>query len=158
MYHRFNESKYPSTNIQMDVFENHIETIKSSGFTFLNPKMLSDIYLEEKLDKKFLLSIDDGYISFYDHAWPYLKKNEIPFIIFISTEAVGKKGYMGWNEIKELEKYSFVQIGNHSHSHEYLVNFTHEEFKNDIIKSIEIFKKNLGYNPVFFPIHLENGA
>ena len=29
MYHRFNESKYPSTNIQMDVFENHIETIKS---------------------------------------------------------------------------------------------------------------------------------
>ena len=150
MYHRFNESKYPSTNIQMDVFENHIETIKSSGFTFLNPKMLPDIYFEEKLDKKFLLSIDDGYISFYNNAWPYLKKNEIPFLIFISTEAIGKKGYMGWNEIKEIEKYPFVTIGNHSHSHDYLVNFTHEEFKKDIIKSIEIFKKNLGYNPVFF--------
>ena len=104
MYHRFNESKYPSTNIQMDVFENHIETIKSSGFTFLNAKTLPDIYFKEKSDKKFLLSIDDGYISFYDNAWPYLKKNEIPFIIFISTEAVGKKGYMGWNEIKEIEK------------------------------------------------------
>ena len=53
MYHRFNESKYPSTNIQMDVFENHIETIKSSGFTFLNAKTLPDIYFEEKLDKNF---------------------------------------------------------------------------------------------------------
>jgi hypothetical protein len=28
MYHRFNESKYPSTNIQMEVFKNQIEIIK----------------------------------------------------------------------------------------------------------------------------------
>ena len=32
MYHRFNESKYPSTNIQMDVFEKHIEFIKKTDF------------------------------------------------------------------------------------------------------------------------------
>ena len=29
MYHRFNESKYPSTNIQMEVFKNQIEIIKN---------------------------------------------------------------------------------------------------------------------------------
>ena len=29
MYHRFNESKYPSTNIQMDIFKKHIELIKN---------------------------------------------------------------------------------------------------------------------------------
>ena len=34
MYHRFNESKYPSTNIQMDVFKEHVKLIKSSKFTF----------------------------------------------------------------------------------------------------------------------------
>jgi len=27
MYHRFNENKYPSTNIQMEVFKKHIEII-----------------------------------------------------------------------------------------------------------------------------------
>ena len=28
MYHRFNESKYPSTNIQMDIFKNQIRNYK----------------------------------------------------------------------------------------------------------------------------------
>ena len=150
MYHRFNEPKYPSTNIQMNIFKEHINIIKNSGFKFLNPNLISNIFFEEKLEKKILLTIDDGYDSFYEHAWPYLRENRIPFLIFISTEAVGKKGYMNWEEIKEIEKYDFVTIGNHSHSHDYLVNYTFEDFKTDIKTSIEIFDNNLGYNPIFF--------
>ena len=34
MYHRFNESKYPSTNIQMEIFEKQIEIIKKSNYNF----------------------------------------------------------------------------------------------------------------------------
>ncbi len=150
MYHRFNESKYPSTNIQMDIFKKHIKSINESGYKFLNPIVIPDIFFKEKLEKKFLLTIDDGYESFYNHAWPYLKDNKIPFLIFISTEAVGKKGYMNWEQIKLIEKYDFVSIGNHSHSHDYLINFSFDEFEKDIKKSIEIFKNNLGYNPIFF--------
>ena len=150
MYHRFNESKYPSTNIQMNIFEQQVNIIKKSGYKFLNPNNFHKIYDKEKLEKTILLSVDDGYNSFYQHAWPYLKKNQIPFLIFISTEAVGKKGYMGWKEIKEIEKYDYVTIGNHSHSHDYLVNFSYDEFKKDIEKSIKIFEDNLGYNPKFF--------
>ena len=150
MYHRFNESKYPSTNIQMNVFKEQVNIIKKSGYKFLNPNNFHKIYDKEKLEKTILLSVDDGYNSFYQHAWPYLKNNQIPFLIFISTEAVGKKGYMGWKEIKEIEKYDYVTIGNHSHSHDYLVNFSYDEFKKDIEKSIKIFEDNLGYNPKFF--------
>ena len=36
MYHRFNENKYPSTNIKMDVFKKHIEFIQNSNFDFYN--------------------------------------------------------------------------------------------------------------------------
>ena len=50
---------------------------------FLNPKYFPEIFFEEKIEKKFLLSIDDGYYSFYENAWPFLKKNKIPFIIFL---------------------------------------------------------------------------
>ena len=32
------------------------------------------------------------------------KKNKIPFILFISTEAVGKNGYMNWEQIKEIKR------------------------------------------------------
>jgi len=150
MYHRFNQNNYPSTNIQMDVFKKHIYSIQDSGHKFLNPNIFNQIFFTEKLEKKFLLTIDDGYESFYKHAWPYLRENKIPFLIFISTQAVGKRGYMSWDQIKEIEKYDFVNIGNHSHSHDYLVNFTFDEFKKDIKKSIEIFESELGYNPKFF--------
>ena len=150
MYHRFEEKKYPSTNIQMNIFEDQIEIIKLNGFKFYDPKdFINEIDLIKK-NKKILITIDDAFRSFYKHAWPYLKKNKIPFILFVSTEPVGKKGYMNWEEIKEVEKEKFAYIGNHSHSHDYLVNYDFENFKKDIDKSIEIFKNNLGYNPEYF--------
>ena len=150
MYHRFNESKYPSTNIQMDIFEKHINLINKSNFTFYHPKDFENNFNSPKEKKKILLTIDDAFKSFYTEAWPFLKKNKIPFILFVSTEPVGKNGYMTWEQIKEVENSSFGFIGNHSHSHEYLVNFSFDDFKNDINKSINIFKEKLGYNPIFF--------
>ena len=57
---------------------------------------------------------------------------------------------MNWEQIKEIEKESFAFIGNHSHSHKYLLEFSLDHFKSDILKSIEIFKSNLGYNPIYF--------
>ena len=34
---------------------------------------------------------------------------------------MGKKGYMNWDEIKEIDKSEFCHIGHHSHTHEYLI-------------------------------------
>jgi len=150
MYHRFNENKYPSTNIRMEVFKKHMEIVKRKKYNFLDPNDFDKNFSEVKTTKKVLITIDDGFKSFYEHAWPYLKENKIPFILFISTEAVGKNGYMNWSQIKEIESESFAFIGNHSHSHEYLLDISYDKFQNDILKSIEIFKKNLGYNPIFF--------
>ncbi len=150
MYHRFNENKYPSTNIRMEVFKKHMEIVKRKKYNFLDPNDFDKNFSEVKTTKKVLITIDDGFKSFYEHAWPYLKENKIPFILFISTEAVGKNGYMNWSQIKEIESESFAFIGNHSHSHEYLLDINYDKFQNDILKSIEIFKKNLGYNPIFF--------
>ncbi len=150
IYHRFNETKYPSTNIDMDIFKNQIDMIKNNNYTFFNPKYIDRSFEEPSAEKKILITIDDGFTSFYENAWPYLKEERIPFILFVSTEPVGKYGYMNWDQIKEIEKEDFVFIGNHSHSHEYLVKYQFDDFKKDIEESIEIFNKKLGYNPIFF--------
>ncbi len=34
---------------------------------------------------------------------------------------------MGWSEIKEISSFEFVHIGNHSHTHEYLIDQTNED-------------------------------
>ena len=150
MYHRFNENKYPSTNIKMEIFKKQIQIINNNNFEFYNPKKFDLDFNEPKLDKKILITIDDAFSSFYENAWPFLKENKIPFILFVSTEPVGKNGYMTWSQIKEIEKEDFVFIGNHSHSHEYLVEYNFEKFKEDIDQSIRIFKEKMGYNPIFF--------
>ena len=150
MYHRFDENKYPSTNIQMDIFKKQIKIIKDLKYNFYNPKDLEKNFHTPKIQKKILITIDDAFSSFYKVAWPYLKKEKIPFILFVSTKSVGKNGYMTWNQIKELDLENTAYIGNHSHKHSYLVNLKNEDFIIDIDTSSAIFKKNLGYNPIFF--------
>ena len=150
MYHRFNEHKYPSTNIQIDVFKDHLEIIRKSKYNFYNPKDFINNFNIPKKQKKILLTIDDGFESFYKEAWPILKKNKIPFILFVSTEPIGKNGYMNWSQIKEIDKFEFVMIGHHSHTHDYLIDKTNEEFISDIKKANSLFLKNLGYVATLF--------
>ena len=150
MYHRFNENKYPSTNITMDIFKQQIKIINNLKYNFYNPKDLEIKFNTTKTEKKILITIDDAFSSFYEVAWPYLKKEKIPFILFVSTKSVGKNGYMTWDQIKELEKENTVFIGNHSHSHNYLVDLKNEKFINDIDTASKIFTEKLGYNPIFF--------
>ena len=60
---------------------------------------------------------------------------------------------MNWDQILELHKSEFVEIGNHSHSHEYLADEGPEVIKDDILQSIEIFKnktkKDIEYIKLF---------
>jgi len=150
MYHRFNESKYPSTNIQMEVFKNHIKIIKETNYIFSDPAKFKENFTIPKKNKEILMTVDDGFESFYFEAWPYLKKNRIPFILFVSTEPVGKKGYMTWKQIREIETEKFAFIGHHSHTHDYLIDDTNDIFIKDIEKANKIFLKELGYIPNLF--------
>ena len=150
MYHRFEENKYPSTNIKIEDFKKHLEIIENEDIYFINPKNFKIELLENKNKRKILLTIDDGFLSFYENAWPILKKKQIPFILFVSTREVGSSGYMNWEQIKTLAKENFVEIGNHSHTHEYLIDEDAKTIKDDISTSIKIFKKQLGRNSDFF--------
>ena len=150
MYHRFEENKYPSTNIRLNDFLKHLEIIKNNNIRFVNPKNFKNELTANKKQRKILLTIDDGFLSFYKNAWPILKEEEIPFILFVSTREVGSSNYMNWSQIREISKENFVEIGNHSHSHEYLVDENIEIIESDIQNSINIFKEKLGKNSEFF--------
>ena len=84
MYHRFNENKYPSTNVRMDIFDKQMNIIKNLNYEFYDPKLFIDEFKKSK-NKKILITMM-MVSNLYDEAWPYLKKNKIPFILFVSTE------------------------------------------------------------------------
>ena len=134
----------------MEIFRNHIDLIKQKNYSFYNPLNLKKEFEIPRNKKVILLTIDDAFKSFYLEAWPFLKENKIPFILFVSTKPVGKKGYMTWSQIKEIEKEPFAFIGHHSHTHEYLIDKTENEFINDIETANKEFLNNLGYIPNLF--------
>ena len=150
MYHRFEENKYPSTNIKIADFIKHIELAKKNGFNFIKADDFENNLKTNKNKKKILLTIDDAFKSFYDQAWPILKNKKIPFILFVNTREIGSRGYMTWEQIKEISKENFVHIGNHSYSHDYLIDKTDDEIIKDINLARKDFKENLGYNSPFF--------
>ena len=76
MYHRFEDERFPSTSISSKNFQNQIKYLKENNFSILP---ISDLVLffNKKYDipeKSVFLTIDDGYKSFYEHAYPILRK------------------------------------------------------------------------------------
>ena len=53
MYHRFNENKYPSTNIQLDIFKKQLQIIEDEGIEFVHPKNFEKSLSEKKIKEKF---------------------------------------------------------------------------------------------------------
>ena len=80
MYHRFDENKYPSTNIKTADFIRHLDLIKSNNFKFINANEFENSLKNNKKERKILLTIDDAFSSFYKEAWPILKK--IRFLLY----------------------------------------------------------------------------
>ena len=150
MYHRFDENKYPSTNIKNEIFIEHLKEINNSEIEFITFEKFKEIIKTGIKKNYLLLTIDDAFKSFYLNAWPILKNKKIPFILFVSTEAIGKNGYMTWKQIRELTSSNLVTIGNHSHTHEYLIDWKDSKIKSDLETSIKIFKEELGYSPEIF--------
>ena len=76
MFHRFEENKYPSTNIKINDFKEHLKIIEENKITFVDPKKFENELLNNKRQRKILLTIDDGFSSFYENAWPLLKEKK----------------------------------------------------------------------------------
>lgn len=151
-YHRFGDDRYPSTNTSVDVFDKQLKYLKENDFEVIEFGQAIKWWKSGKSfpDKAVILTIDDGYSSFYDNGWPLLKKYGFPATIFIQTETIGGGDYMSWQQIKEVQK-AGIEIGNHSHSHAYFLNMPEEDrskaFAEDVEKASQLFRKHLGEAP-----------
>ena len=159
IYHRFDESRYPSTNIAADIFTQQLNYIKKMKIEVISLGEVATCLTEEMTlpDHAVSFSIDDAFRSFYDVGMPIIRNFGFPVTLFVNTDAVGTAGYLTWEELKELSAEG-VEIGNHSANHAYLVEFkpgeTHEQWKkrigDDIDKAQQKFKKHLGFKPTLF--------
>lgn len=124
VYHRFGESKYPSTNIRLSQFEEQLAYLEANDY---NVMPLSSIVnaIQNKTPlppKSVALTIDDAYYSVYTNAFAMLREKGFAFSVFVNTNAIdsGSKNYITWEQMREMQK-SGGEFFNHSLSHDYLV-------------------------------------
>ena len=100
MYHRFNENKYPSTNIRMDIFKEHIELISKENLEFYNLNKFDENFSIPKKNKKILITVDDAFLSFYDNAWPFKKTKFHLYYLFLLNQSEKEAIWLGIKLLK----------------------------------------------------------
>lgn len=94
-------------------------------------------------------TFDDGHESNYSHAYPALVDNAFSADFFINTAFVGKKGYMNWEQIDEMNRNN-MSIQSHGHHHYYFDEISEDVIKNELLTSKKIIEDKLGSEVTIF--------
>ena len=119
MYHDIDVKDPKSVySISISRFREHMNWLYEKGYGTI---ALNDLTLcarnNGKMPKKpLIITFDDGYAACYKLAYPILKEYGFTASFFITTNWIGKGGYMDWEHIKAMKK-GGMEIGSHGHSH-----------------------------------------
>ena len=153
MYHRFGDSRYPSTNIKKEQFLEHITELLKPKYNIISvEKALKAINNKSFVkDRSIVITIDDAYSSVFNYAWPIFKKYNIPFTLFVSTDVIDNNtpGYMSWEEIRILRDYG-VTIGSQTKSHPHMFRLNKQNIINELSISNKRFVDEIGSKPKIF--------
>ncbi len=120
-YHRF-ENKPDNLAITPQEFEQQLQALKDHGISVIPMQDFLAWRRGEKdiPAKSAVITIDDGYVSAYDVAWPILKKFEYPFTMFVYIEYIGVGGKsVSWDQLAQMRD-AGVDIQSHTYSHQSL--------------------------------------
>jgi peptidoglycan/xylan/chitin deacetylase (PgdA/CDA1 family) len=153
VYHRFGDSRFPSTNVENELFRQQLEYLDENGYKVTGVTEALDLIQQGHNGKIAVITIDDGYQSFYKNGFPLLQKYGFSATLYVNTANVGFPDFMSWETLKAVD-HAGIEIGNHSHSHSYFLNHQptqrREKFSADLNIAQELFLENLGKLPVSF--------
>jgi peptidoglycan/xylan/chitin deacetylase (PgdA/CDA1 family) len=118
-YHRFGENCNSPLCMPKSIFELQMRYLKENGYHVITAKELLAFleYRQGLPQKSVLITMDDGYRSVYNIAYPILKEYGFTATLFIYTSFVGvSKMAITWNQLKEMQSEGFT-IGSHTIYH-----------------------------------------
>jgi biofilm PGA synthesis lipoprotein PgaB len=120
IYHRFGDSRYPSTDTRVEQFSAQLDWLAEHHYeVWPLPRVVETLQAGKPLpDHVVVITVDDAFQSVYTHAYPLLKSHGWPFTVFVSTDAVDAKlpDFMTWDEMRELAK-NGATFANHTADH-----------------------------------------
>ncbi|MEY8320777.1 polysaccharide deacetylase family protein [Lachnospiraceae bacterium 46-61] len=168
MYHHFKTEQVKpddGANMHIDEFEQHMKTLQQSGYTPIFLSELYDIIMQSQtekengvtvpelqLDKKYVvITIDDGYRSNYELAYPLLQKYNMKACISVITSRI-HTGYvysskeiekMSWENLNEMQNSGLVEIYSHTYDHKPVEDRIYTDVRSSVQKGEEMLDKQL---------------
>ena len=158
-YHRFGANCDSPMCMPTNTFRLQMNYLKDNGYHVISAdELLAFLEYRQGLPKKsVLITMDDGYRSVYNIAFPILKEYGFTATLFVYTSFVGvSKMAITWDQLKEMKSYGCA-IGSHTISHSDLSmpkeGETEAQFiariKEELYGSKKIIDKKLGQNTYF---------
>jgi len=132
--------------VMLPEFENQLLAWKKSGYETLFAKDLSKNLIDQKvMDKRAVaLTFDDGYEDFYLYVFPLLKKNKAKATVYVISGYIGRQGFLTREQIRELSKSGYVEIGGHTVNHVYLKGLSRQTIAQEILNGKKEIEKLIG--------------
>jgi peptidoglycan/xylan/chitin deacetylase (PgdA/CDA1 family) len=148
LYHSVSES--PSAAIAPyavtpAVFARQLDVVVESGRTALTVSQYAAALVTGRLpERPVVITFDDGYADFHEHAIPELARRGLPSTVYVTTGFLeGRPGsrtrnrppdrMLQWSQVRELTA-SGVEIGGHSHSHFQLDTLRRDDARDEITR------------------------
>lgn len=139
-YHKFAETaSTDKMTVTQSAFDEQMKFLKDNGYRVITLDTLFD-FLEFKAQiprKSLVITIDDGWRSTYDIAFPILRKYGFPATLFIYTDLItGSPKTLSWELIKEMSE-GGLDIQNHTKTHRNLSAINQKESFKDYFEAID---------------------
>jgi len=106
-------------NVDPDVFEQQVITLKNAGYTFITAKELGDV-IDGKMkmpQNPILLTFDDGHWDFDTDVLPILKKYNVHATAYIISGFIGGSDFMSMQQLQDVVNSGLVDVGAHTVHH-----------------------------------------
>jgi peptidoglycan/xylan/chitin deacetylase (PgdA/CDA1 family) len=90
-----------------------------------------------------VITFDDGWRNQFVYGFPIIEKYHYPATYFVFTDAVNKRGFMTWDNLRVLLD-AGMSIGSHTRTHPFLTQVSDEkQLEQEIVESRHILEHKL---------------
>jgi len=121
-YHHISDTTPAATSTSVSLFTTQLQMIRTLGLEVVPLESGTRAALKgtDAETSRVAITFDDAYLSVFTNAVPILASHGFPYTVFVNTRAVGRAGYMNWDQLRELARDESVTIANHSADHGHL--------------------------------------
>ena len=144
---------YYETNVSPCVFAKQMLQLRKEGYATVSlDAALEALRSGEPVEKRVAITFDDGYLDFYENAFPILSEHGFTATVFLTTGFTGEphlrlrfkdKECLTWSKVRELHEHG-IMFGSHTVTHPQLKDLEQDHIEVELRSSKQMIEDQIG--------------